>query len=217
MHRAVAATALAMAGAIVSVAMVAAVTAPAHAEEPLRLDEQVTDRVGALSDRTGEVEDAIDELYEDHRTRLWVVYIDSFDEYHPEEWADLTAVESELGIDDVLLAVATGNGHSGYALSVDPDYPLAEEQFDEIATIAVEPPLEENDWAGAALGAAGGFGAVRSGDDVPAPQVTPGEPEPPSGGSVLPWVIGGVVVVGLGVAGGYLLRRRRGSADPRTD
>ena len=214
MHRAVTGTALAMAGIIGSVVLNAAVAVPASAEEPFRLNDEITDRAGALSDRTDEVEDAIAGLYEDHRTQLWIVYVDSFDEYDPEEWADLVAVESELGIDDVLLAVATGadDGQRAYALSVDPDYPMTEEQFDEIVTIAVEPPLEENDWAGAAIGAADGFDAVRSGQDVPEAAVTPGDPEPPSGGNATPWVIGGIAVVGLGVAAWvYAMVRRRSS------
>src|SRR5690625_4208378 len=95
---------------------------PAFAEEPLRLDESITDRSGALGDRTDEVQAEIDQLFADHRLRLWVVYVDDFADYGEVEWADLTAVESELGLNDVLLAVATETGQ--HALSVDREYEL---------------------------------------------------------------------------------------------
>ena len=68
----------------------------------------------------------------------------------------------------------------------------------------------ENDWAGAAVGAANGLGAVRSGQSVSPPEITPGEPESESDGSAVPWVIGGVALVGVAAAGVYAVRRRRG-------
>ena len=118
MHRAVARTALAVVGVTAAVAVGSVIATPALAEEPFRLDDDITDRAGVLGDRSDEVQDAIDQLYDDHRTQLWVVYVESFDEYDSAEWADLTALESDLGLNAVLLAVATVD--RSYAVSIDP-------------------------------------------------------------------------------------------------
>ena len=65
--------------------------------------------------------------------------------------------------------------------------------------VAIEPALRENDWAGAAIGAAQGLSASLNGEEITAPEVTPGEAEPSGGGGFNPfWIfILGVLVVGL--------------------
>jgi uncharacterized membrane protein YgcG/tetratricopeptide (TPR) repeat protein len=177
----------------------------AHAEEPVELDTgQITDRVDALGDRRDEVQDALDQLFSDHQLQLFVVYVDSFSGQPSQDWADETARINGLGLNDALLTVATGDRQ--YAYSVDEEYPLTDAQLAEVATVAIEPPLQENDWAGAAIGAAEGYAAVLNDEPVQTPEITPGEVDPGAGG--FPWVPV-VVVGGAGVAGAYALSRYR--------
>jgi uncharacterized membrane protein YgcG/exonuclease VII small subunit len=182
----------------------------ANADEPVSIEERITDRVDALGDRRDEVEEAVDRLFEDHRLDLYVVYVDNFSGMDRQEWAETTAERSQLGINDALLAVATGE--RVYQLSVDADYPLTDEQLEQIETEAIEPPLRANDWAGGAIGAANGIAATLSGQEVQAPEIVPGE-ESPSADGGFPWV---PVLVGAGVVGvgayAYSRARRRRSA-----
>ncbi len=185
----------------------------ARAEDPVELESgQITDRVDALDERRGEVEDALDRLNTDHRLQLFVVYVDSFSGMDAQEWADETADRNGLGLNDALLTVATGDRR--YAYSVDEDYPLTDAQLAEVATVAIEPPLQQNDWAGAAVGAAEGYRAVLAGEEVRTPAITPGEANPSAAGG-FPWgPVAAAVGVGVVGAGGYVFvrsRRRRTS------
>ncbi|NEE61894.1 TPM domain-containing protein, partial [Streptomyces sp. SID8455] len=93
--------------------------ADARAEDPVELsrDGQITDRVGALGDRTDAVEDALDRLYAQQRLQLFVVYVRDFSGRSGQTWSDETANRNGLGQDDVLLSVATHDRQ--YAYSVD--------------------------------------------------------------------------------------------------
>ncbi|MFG2621146.1 TPM domain-containing protein [Streptomyces sp. NPDC048507] len=186
---------------------------PARAEDPVTLSRQgqITDRVGALGDRKGAVTAALDKLYADRRVQLFVTYVNDFSGRSAQSWADATAQKNGLGQNDVLLAVATGARQ--YAYSADVDSGFTEEQLATVARTAIEPALKENDWAGAAIGAADGYDAVLGGLPVPVPAITPGASDPGGGGSgqsgagdfVLP-----VVVVGAaGAIGAYAYTRRK--------
>ncbi|MBC9711046.1 TPM domain-containing protein [Streptomyces sp. TRM66268-LWL] len=154
------------------------VSGPAHAEGPITLSRtgQITDKVGALGDRKGEVTQALDKLYDDNGIQLFVAYVRDFSGQSAKSWANSTAERNGLGLDDILLAVATHDRQ--YAYSVDQDSRLTEAQLQQVATTAIEPALKQNDWAGAAIGAANGCDAVLSGQPVPAPAITPGDPDP---------------------------------------
>ncbi len=81
--------------------MLAPVTA---AEPPFRVPDYVTDRAGVLSpSQRTQVEDAVDQLYNERRVRLWVVYVDSFGQ-DPVGWARVTMQISNFGDYDALLA-----------------------------------------------------------------------------------------------------------------
>lgn len=192
------------------------VPAPAHAAAPIDLGgEYVVDQVGALEDRGGEVLDALDRLYDDAGLQLFVVYVDRFDGAE-EGWADATAERNGLGRNDVLLAVATGDRN--YELSFDPSWPVTESELDDIEAIALEPSLRQNDWAGAAVATADGLAAVVQGQPVPAPAITPGNPDPAQR-NAFPW--GTVLFVALGVVAAAIvvflivaaIARRRRAAD----
>ncbi len=184
---------------------------------PLSTQGQVTDRVGALGDRAQAVDQALDRLYDERRVQLFVAYVRDFSGRAPQSWADETATLSGLGADDVLLAVATHDRQ--YAYSADPASRLTQAQLDDVAREAIEPALRQNDWAGAAIGAADGFAAVLAGRPVPAPAITPG-PADPGGAGDGAWasdLILPVVVVGAAVAAAaYAYTRRRRRSTTRT-
>ncbi|MFD4739611.1 TPM domain-containing protein [Streptomyces virginiae] len=196
----------------------AAGAAPAWAEDPVTLSQQgqITDRVGALGDRQGSVTAALDKLYADRRIQLFVAYVRDFSGRSPQSWADATAQRNGLGQNDVLLAVATGARQ--YAYSADVDSGFTEQQLADVARTAIEPALRQNDWAGAAIGAANGYNAVLGGQPIPAPTITPGPAHPGgkadgesgAGDFVLP-------VVAVGAAGAlaaytYTRRKRKDAA-----
>ncbi|MEU3722121.1 TPM domain-containing protein [Streptomyces sp. NPDC031705] len=188
--------------------------APARAEDPVTLAQQgqVTDRVGALGSRAPAVTAALDRLYADRRIQLFVTYVHDFSDRSPQSWADATAQKNGLGRDDVLLAVATGARQ--YAYSADVDSGFTEEQLAAVARTAIEPALRENDWAGAAIGAADGYDAVLGGRPVPVPALTPGAPDPGGGRSggrsgAGDFVVPVAAVGAAGALGVYAYRRRR--------
>lgn len=177
---------------------------------------QITDEVGALRDRAPQVRAALDALYAEHRLRLFVAYVSGFAGRSPQDWANATALRSGLGRRDVLLAVATHDRR--YAVSADQDSGLTQSRIGEVSDVAVEPALRENDWAGAAIGAAGGYAAVLSGEQVAPPAITPGTPDPgrasgTSNGSGDLWIPVVTVLAAAGV-GAYAYRRRRTEAGP---
>jgi uncharacterized membrane protein YgcG len=194
------------------------------ADDPVSLSREgrTTDRVGALGDREPQVTEALDRLYDDRRLQLFVVYVRDFSGRSPQDWANATAAKNGLGQNDVLLAVATRDRQ--YASYVDEASPLTDAQLAEVADTAIEPPLRQNDWAGAAIGAADGYDAVIAGRPVPVPEITPGEADPggngDGGGSaetgagdlVLPIaVIGGAIAVAA-----YTVSKRRKRTVTRT-
>ncbi|MFB6837484.1 TPM domain-containing protein [Streptomyces sp. NPDC056361] len=192
----------------------------AHADDPVALsrDGQITDRVDALGDRRPAVVDALDRLYDDQRIQLFVVYVRDFSGRTGQSWADATAERNGLGAEDVLLAVATHDRQYGY--SADPASRLTQDQLDDVARTAVEPALRQNDWAGAAIGAADGYDAVLAGQPVPAPAITPGPADPggaaDDGTSASDLVLPVVLVGGAGAVAAYAYTKRRRRTETRT-
>ncbi|MEU3406646.1 TPM domain-containing protein [Streptomyces sp. NPDC006670] len=174
---------------------------------------QITDRVGALGDRRAAVAAALERLYADRRIQLFVTYVHDFSDRSPQSWADATAQKNGFGQDDVLLAVATGTRQ--YAYSADVDSGFTQAQLTDVARTAIEPALRQNDWAGAAIGAADGYDAVLGGKRVPVPAITPGPANPGGGvargegGGVGDYVLPVVAVGAAGALGAYALSRRR--------
>ncbi|MFE2021119.1 TPM domain-containing protein [Streptomyces sp. NPDC059499] len=193
----------------------------ARADDPVELsrDGQITDKVGALGDRDQQVESALDELFDSSRIQLFVVYVRDFSGRDAQTWADETANRNGLGQDDVLLAVATHDRQ--YAYSVDQGSRLTDGQLQDVASTAIEPALRQNDWAGAAIGAANGYAAVLAGRPVPAPAITPGPADPGTGsdsdsGSAGNLIVPIAVVGAAGAVAAYAYTRRRKRASSRT-
>ena len=130
---------------------------PAGAQPPSKLTDHITDSTGVLTD-TGRatVNSAIDRLYHDRHIQLWVVYVDNFNRFKPDNWADKTRSESGMGDSDVLLAVATNT--KLYAFVVPPKaQDLTPAELNSLQSNKIEPAIGAKDWSGAAVAAADGL------------------------------------------------------------
>ena len=130
---------------------------PAGAQPPSKLLDHLTDnsRVLTASDRAT-VNSAIDRLSNDRHIQLWVVYVDNFNRFKPDNWADKTRDASAMGDHDVLLAIATNT--KLYAFSVPPQVQgLTAAEVSSLQTNKIAPAVSAKDWTGAAIAAADGL------------------------------------------------------------
>src|SRR6202008_4803110 len=131
---------------------------PAGAQPPSKLTDHITDSTGVLTDSNrAAVNSAIDRLYHDRHIQLWVVYVDNFSRFKPENWASKTRDTSGMGNNDVLLAVATNT--KSYAFDVPPTaaQDLTPAQLNSLQSNKIEPAIGAKDWSGAAVAAADGL------------------------------------------------------------
>jgi TPM domain len=176
-------------------------TTPAGAQPPSNLTEHITDSSGVLTDSgRAAVSTAIDRLYRDRHIELWVVYVDNFSRFKPDNWADRTRGLSEMGDHDVLLAVATNT--KAYAFAVPPKVQdFTPTELNSLRSNKIEPAVSAKDWSGAALAAADGLNKSAS-----------------SSQRIWLLIAIGVIVVVVVVVVGLLLyrarRRRRRAARP---
>jgi hypothetical protein len=167
-------------------------TAPvAVAEPPFRVPDYVTDNAGVLSQgQRVQVENAVNQLYNDKRIRLWVVYVDSFDQ-DPVGWARTTMQLSDFGDQDALLAIATDA--RAYAFQVPTDL-MSQSDAESLQRNNIEPALRQNDWTGAAVAAANGLNT-----------------SPTSPGTGITWLglVVGLAIIAVAVLLLWLFMRRR--------
>jgi hypothetical protein len=130
---------------------------PALAEPPFDVPDQVTDRAGVLVGDESAVEAAVAELQAEEQLQLFVVYVDSFDGLDPGEWGTRTAELSGLGGNDVLFAVAVEDRR--YTYNPPADFPLSDQEIEELIASDVEPELTAGDFDGAAVAFAEGLGS----------------------------------------------------------
>lgn len=170
----------------------------ALAEAPLRVNDPVTDKAGALGTDPSAVQAALDRLASSTDMRLYVVYVTSFSGRGGQEWADRSAQASQLGRNEALLAIATQD--RAYGISLDERFPLSESTVGAIENRDVRPRLTAGDYAGAAVAMADGLRDGRASGGS-------------SGSAALPVA---ALVGGLALAGGgaYLVRRRRAASRP---
>ncbi|MGW8591662.1 TPM domain-containing protein [Dietzia sp. NPDC055877] len=162
----------------------------AMADQPLRLQQRVTDSAGVLGARTGEVETRISELQSTDSIKLWVAYVDTFDGMRPQTWAEQTHRLSQFGTRDAMLVVAVDERAYWFEYGA-----LDARATDQIAAQDIEPHLAVRDWAGAAIGTADGLERQGSGSEV----------------SPVAMLIGIAVIIAL-VVGLVLFSRRRRAA-----
>ena len=185
---------------LVAILTAALLVAPsAVAEPPFRLPDQVTDNAGVLKpSQRADVQKAVDQLYSQRHVRLWVVYVDSFAPQGAVGWAQQARSISDLGNEDAILAIATGQ--RSYAFMVPPAAAGGSStKVDAIRRDRIEPALRNSDWAGAATAAASGLANLGKG----------GGSSSGGGVSLLPLVL--FAALGLLVIGAMMLwsRRRR--------
>ena len=157
---------------------------PAGAQPPSKLTDHITDNTAVLTDSgRAAVSEAIERLYRDRHIQLWVVYVDNFSRFKPENWADRTRAVSGMGDHDALLALATNT--KLYTFTVPPQSLSAAEK-NRLQSNQIEPVLGAKDWSGAAVAAADGLDK----------SATASKPASSSKRAWLPIAIGvGVVVV----------------------
>lgn len=130
---------------------------PAAAQPPSKLMDHITDSSGVLTDSgRAAVSSAIDRLYRDRHIQLWVVYVDNFSRFKPDNWADRTRSTSAMGDHDALLAVATNT--KLYTFTVPPQaHVLTVDELNSLRTNKIGPAVAAGDWSGAAVVAADGL------------------------------------------------------------
>ena len=128
---------------------------PADAQPPSKLTDHITDNTGVLTGSgRAAVSSAIDRLYHDRHIQLWVVYVDNFSRFKPENWADGTRSASGMGNHDALLAVATNT--KLYTFTA-PTKVLPADELNSLRSNQIEPAVSAKDWSGAAVAAADGL------------------------------------------------------------
>ena len=134
-----------------------------------------------------EVRLALDRFFDRTGLQLFVVYVPTFGDLTGSEWAARTAERSELGRGDVLLVVATKDRAYGYKTD---NKTFTADDLESVDRTRILPALRNDDFAGAAIEAADGYGDVAEDEG-------------------LPWaaIVIGVVVVLL--VGAFLVRRSR--------
>jgi uncharacterized membrane protein YgcG len=151
-------------GLVLAVLTVGVLLAPAATgQPPFRLSSYVNDGANALSgSEFSDVQQAVDKLYNDRHIRLWVVYVDTFSGQDAVGWTQQTRRLSDIGSQDAILAVATGD--RAYAFLP----PTTGSGFDvtSLRTNEIEPKLRQSDWAGAAIAAAQGLDPTTSTTDA---------------------------------------------------
>jgi len=132
-------------------------TSPAGAQPPSKLTNHITDNTGALTDSgRASVNSAIDRLYHDRHIQLWVVYVDNFSRFKPDNWADQTRGASGMGDHDALLAVATNT--KLYVFTAPPKLQgITADELNSLRSNQIEPAVGAKDWSGAAVAAADGL------------------------------------------------------------
>ena len=204
---------------LLALAACLAIAGAGLAAEPTRLEDQITDEVGALEGSTDEVRAALDEVRDRDGVQLFVLFVDTTEDLPATDFADETARLSSLGGDDALLMVALEDRSD--AIWVSDALAISDDELDSVIIDVLEPALGEGDFAAAVIATAERLGQAATpstpgpivpGPVVPGPVQTPGNgPVPPggNGGGIDFGLIGGMLlaVAGIFVVGGWLVSR----------
>nr|WP_264795082.1 TPM domain-containing protein [Arthrobacter mangrovi] len=178
--------------------------AAAMAEPPVDIPpgEFVVDQANVLGADKAEVENAVEDLRQEHGLGLFVVYVDTFeDPADPHDWLVATARNKGLGSSDSMLAVAVESRKAWFQSAEG----SAIRPYDQQIFQSISPALSRGDWAEAGVLAAQAVSDVASGGSGDVGSAS-------SGGSLAPVLLLGGVVAAGGV-GTYLYvknKRRRG-------
>ncbi|WP_336712604.1 TPM domain-containing protein [Arthrobacter sp. USHLN218] len=195
---------LARLGAAFGLSIVLMSPAAAMAEPPVDIPpgEFVVDQANVLGADKAEVENAVEELRQEHGLGLFVVYVDTFeDPTDPHDWLVATAQKKGLGSSDSMLAVAVESRKAWFQSAEG----SAIRPYDQQIFQSISPSLSRGDWAEAGVLTAQAISDVASGGSGDVGSSA-------SGGSLAPVLLLGGVVAAGGV-GTYLYvknKRRRG-------
>ena len=135
---------------------------PAGAQPPLKLADHITDTNKVLTDSgRAAVSSAIDQLYRDRHIQLWVVYVDNFSRFKPENWTNRTRNDSGMGNQDAVLAVATSTKTTALDVSATAKG-LKAADVDRLRSGQIASAVAAGDWSGAAVAAADGLNQAAS-------------------------------------------------------
>lgn len=170
---------------------------PATADAPPRLPDQLVDAAGVLTaDQVTEINAALNRLSNSADLQMSVVYVNSFDDLAPADWAHQTEQLNAMGYRDLLLAVAIDT-KAYYLGSAEPIDDLSVEQIDKVAESAVGPSVRAGQWARAATDAADELGKPTSRTWI--------------------WVLVVIGLILLALLGWFVARRLRSGGDQGTD
>jgi len=167
----------------------------AQAESPVTVDAAITDESGVLGADAAAAEDAVAELRSEKGIVLSAVFVPTFDdETDDADWAELTAQQSGLGDQEVLLAIATDTVE--YEWWIGDNAPLDSDAVDTLMSEDVEPSILDEEWSDAVVAMAEGLETDADSASSPWSPVTTTV----------------VVLVLVGALGGLYLMSRRGSS-----
>jgi uncharacterized membrane protein YgcG len=153
--------------ALVAVASIASTSVAAATIPSLR--GPVTDEVGVVSGREGQIQAAIDQLLRDHHVQLWVLFVGTTSDLSATEFADQTAARNSLGADDALLMVAVDDRTDAIWIADSLKSTISDREIDAVIANDLEPQLRNGDFAGAAVATARGLGDAASSSIVNEP------------------------------------------------
>ena len=114
--------------------------------------------------RQPDVRQALDRFFDRTGLQLFVVYVPTFGDLTGAEWAARTSERSGLGNGDVLLAVATKDRAYGYHTD---NTTFTADDLETVDRTRILPALGNDDFAGAAIAAADGFGDIAEDEGLP--------------------------------------------------
>jgi uncharacterized protein HemX len=146
--------------------MVLALPVAAVAQEPARLQTQVTDLTSGrvLAGGQSRIDAALAELRQNRNVQLFVLFVDTTGGQTVTEYADAAARRSSLGGNDALLVVALGDRSDALWRGAQLRDSLTDRDLEAILSNRVEPLLAQGDFPGAVVAATTGLADAVVGD-----------------------------------------------------
>jgi uncharacterized membrane protein YgcG len=200
-------------------ALLAASAGAVLAEDIPRIDGPVTDLSGELAGSVDDIESAIEDTLAEDGVQVFVVYVNSTDDFTATEYVDETAARNSLGGDDALVLVAIEDRTDAIWVA-DGLEAITDDEIDAVIVDELEPRLRDGGFGDAAVAAVGALGEANASPAEPVePPVTappvatpvPGRTATPAPGGTTGDDGGGglgtILIVGLIGVGGYLVYR----------
>ncbi|MCS6558995.1 TPM domain-containing protein [Curtobacterium flaccumfaciens] len=147
-----------MTAALVAMLIVLAPAATAHATAPVDLGgAYVLDEADALTaSQQSKVEQAVQDLYAETQTQLYVVFVPSFtDPTDHTEWGRAVLEQNQIDSDGILLSVAVTERN--YDVQQTNETAISESDVQNAVDDSLLPRLKQDDWSGAAVAFADGL------------------------------------------------------------